>query len=231
MEDASVAIKAQLQSVMDQRARRNSNASLGRRVLLIKAYQHRRFSGTYADLMSQPRYAAATRFFLDDLYGPADFSERDRQFMRIVPAMVRLFPGDIVSTVQRLGALHALSEQLDTAMALALASDTLSAAEYKQAWCTTAPIDREQQISLMLQVGSDLDRYTRKPLLRQSLRVMRGPAAAAGLGDLQRFLEKGFDTFRDMRGANEFLAIIGQRERELAAALFCGATPAQVSLP
>ena len=75
----------------------------------------------------------------------------------------------------------------------------------------------------MLRVGSDLDGYTRKPLLRQSLRLMRGPAQAAGLGDLQRFLETGFDTFRKMRGSTEFLAIIGQRERELAAALFSGA--------
>jgi hypothetical protein len=222
LEDAGTAIRAQLQAVMEEREARSRDPSLGQRVLAIKAFQHRRFASTYADLMTQPRYAPATRFFLDDLYGPADYSERDRQFMRIVPAMVRLFPSDIVTTVRHLGALHALSEQLDSAMARALPVDTVSAENYGQAWRGTSAAEREQQIGLMLRVGSDLDRYTRKPLLRQSLRLMRGPASAAGLGDLQQFLEKGFDTFRDMRGANDFLATIGQRERALAASLFAG---------
>jgi hypothetical protein len=53
---------------------------------------------------------------------------------------------------------------------------------------------------------------------------MRGPASAAGLGILQAFLERGFDTFRDMRGAQEFLATVTLRERELAARLFAGGT-------
>ena len=38
-------------------------------------------------------------------------------------------------------------------------------------------------------------------MLRNSLRLMRGPAQVAGLGDLQAFLESGFETFRAMRGA------------------------------
>ena len=53
---------------------------------------------------------------------------------------------------------------------------------------------------------------------------MRAPAAAAGLGDLQRFLESGFDTFAAMKGARDFVATVQTRETELAAALF-GARP------
>ncbi len=223
MNDAGTEILAHLQAVAHEREQRAAEPALGQAVVALKAYQHRRFALTYADLMAQPRYASATRFFLDDLYGPADYSVRDRQFMRIVPAMVRLFPADIVLTVQHLGALHALSEKLDTAMARALAGREPSGAAYTSAWCTTSKADRELQIAHMLRIGTDLDRYTRKPLLRQSLRFMRGPARSAGLGDLQRFLENGFDTFREMHGAAEFLALIGQRERALAAALFAGA--------
>jgi hypothetical protein len=225
MDDASKEILGQLRSVALERERRAADPELARFVAAVKTYQHRRFSHTYADLMAQPRYAAATRFFLDDLYGPADFSERDRQFARIVPAMGKVFPSEIVQTVRHLGALHALSEKLDSVMGATLATVVITGAAYTAAWCTTSAADREQQINLMLRVGSDLDRYTRKPLLRQSLRLMRGPARAAGLGDLQRFLELGFDTFREMRGADDFLATIGQRERALAAALFAG-TPA-----
>ena len=51
---------------------------------------------------------------------------------------------------------------------------------------------------------------------------MRRPAHAAGLGDLQGFLERGFDAFARMKGAGEFLAIIEARERGLMRGLFEG---------
>ena len=70
-----------------------------------------------------------------------------------------------------------------------------------------------------MSVGQALERYTRNRLLRQSLKLMRGPARAAGLGALQSFLEQGFDTFGAMRGATEFLDLVAQRERALARAL------------
>jgi hypothetical protein len=56
------------------------------------------------------------------------------------------------------------------------------------------------------------------------LRMMRGPAKAAGLGSLQGFLEAGFDTFAAMTGkgtrAKEFLRIIKDRESAWLQALF-----------
>jgi hypothetical protein len=214
-------ILTHLHSVAAERRRRTGDTVLAERVLLLKAYQHRRFALTYADMLGDARFAAAARFFLDDLYGPHDFSERDDQFARIVPALVRLFPKEIVSTVRALAGLHALSEVLDTQMALALGTHPLDAAQYLAAWRHVGrAAEREEQIALMLTIGTDLDRYTRNPLLRHSLRLMRVPARGAGMGELQRFLEKGFETFRAMREAGHFLATIATRERALAAALF-----------
>lgn len=210
-----------LQTVAAERLRRRSDAGLDLRVRAVKQFQHSRFENTYADLLGSPRYARAARFFLDDLYGPHDFTERDGQFERIVPALVRLFPHDIVQTVRSLSELHALSESMDTQMACGFASGELNAQTYAQIWQLTGqPVQRERQIALMLSVGEALDRYTHNPLLRHSLRLMRGPARAAGLGELQGFLERGFDTFREMRGANEFLGVIALRERSLAERLF-----------
>lgn len=216
-------ILACLHQVAAERAGRAGDAALGSRVALVKAFQHRRFAYTYRDVLADPRYAAAARFFLEDLYGPADFSERDQQFARIVPALVRLFPKEIVDTVSDLAALHALSEQLDSAMAGCDWTGTLDAEAYAQAWRQVGrAADRSRQIDLMVAVCGALDRYTRSLVLRQSLRVMRRPAQAAGLGALQQFLERGFDTFRAMRGADGFLRVIAGREQALAAALFAG---------
>jgi len=122
--------------------------------------------------------------------------------------------------VVALAELHALSEQFDTAMARAAAGRRIDAAVYGQAWRAVGqPAARERQIQLMLQVGGALDRYTRMPLLRQTLRLMRSPARALGLEALQAFLERGFDTFADMKGAREFLLTVEQRERRLAGLL------------
>lgn len=231
------AILAGLAAVALEREQRAADPALSSAVLAVKRFQHRRFELTYADLMAQPRYARAAEFFLSDLYGPADFTDRDAQFARIVPALVRLFPRDIVATVSELSQLHALSERLDSRMARALLAQgaagaivALSGQVYGELWREVGSADeRERQVALMSSVGAALDRYTRNPLLRQSLRLMRGPAAAAGLGALQRFLENGFDTFRGMRGADFFLATIGERERALARGLFAGQPAPDVS--
>jgi hypothetical protein len=232
-------ILAGLSAVRLERERRAGRPDLARAVIAVKAYQHARFAHTYADLMAEPRYARAAEFFLNDLYGPADFTDRDAQFARIVPALVRLFPRDIVGTVSELAQLHSLSEGLDSRMGGAWLESQPSrpcpplcaGADYGRLWRQVGGVDeRERQIVLMGSVGAALDRYTRNPLLRQSLRLMRGPASAAGLGALQRFLENGFDTFRGMRGAEIFLSTVGTRERTLARVLFAGGDAPDVVL-
>jgi hypothetical protein len=222
----------QLLAVAEQRALRATDPPLDARVQAVKQFQHARFERTYADLLADSRYAKAARFFLDELYGPRDFTRRDTQFARVVPALVRMFPNEIVQTVKALAELHGLSEVLDSAMGRALPEGAMSAQHYGAAWRTVGrAMDRERQIVLTRQVGVALDAYTRKPLLRHSLRLMRGTARAAGLAELQRFLELGFDTFREMRGAKPFLDIIVVRETAHARELFGASEVADATRP
>ncbi len=182
-------ILGQLRVVNDERARRKLVPGLDAKVARLKEYQQRRFLCTYADLLVSTRYAATARFFLDELYGPSDFTDRDEQFARVVPTLVRLFPREIVETVAALAELHALSESLDTEMALHLADTCVGAGAYVHAWQRTGRAsDRQRQIALTLAVANRLDGLTRKPMLRSSLRLMRGAARVAGLGALQGFL-------------------------------------------
>ena len=224
-------ILSELAAVDAERRRRAADVTLARRVIALKAYQQLRFSHSYADLLASERYAPAARFFLDELYGPNDFTRRDAQFARVVPALVRLFPREIVQTVATLSRLHALSESLDSEMALRLPSAAaLDAESYAAAWRATGrPDARERQIVLTLDVASALDALTRKVLIRNSLRLMRGPARAAGLSELQVFLEAGFDTFRAMRGAGEFIRMVDEREHTLARLLFDDGVAASAS--
>lgn len=215
------AILDQLGIVEQLRRGRALDPAHAARVTAIKAYQARRFERTYADLLASPRYRSAARFFLEELYGPHEFGARDAQFARIVPPLVRLFPDEIVATVLTLARLHALSESLDDDMARQLEQPTVDAAAYVRAWQLTGRAEeRQRQIDLTLEIGKALERYTRNPVLKGALRMMRRPAQAAGLGELQRFLETGFETFGAMRGADEFLGTVRDREAALCAALF-----------
>jgi hypothetical protein len=212
-----------LRSVASLRQQRLADPALAVRTVAVKEFQDQRFRRTYSDLLAQPAYRPAAVFFLEELYGPHDFSARDSQFERIVPALVRLFPPEIVGTVRQLAELHALSERLDHAMARQFSEAPLSPDTYRTAWVATGdPPARQRQVELMLAVGRALVRYTRNPVLRAALRVMRGPAELAGLSALQQFLERGFDTFRGMPDAARFLEIVAQRESALIAWLFGG---------
>lgn len=219
------AIVELLHQVEAERALRAADPDLAARVQAVKHYQHERFRHTYADLLATPRYAGATRFFLEELYGPADFTQRDAQFKRVVKALVRLFPHEVVLTVHTLGELHALSEVLDTAMGRLVPPGAVDLKAYVAAWQAVGrPADRRAQITLTRRVADALDVYTRNPLLRRSLRLMRGPARLAGMAELQGFLESGFDTFGAMHGAQEFLDAVVEREEAVADWLFA-ATP------
>lgn len=228
METVGAQILDCLARVERQRQRRAVEMALGETTQRLKAFQQERFRRAYGDLLATPRYTQAARFFLEELYGPADFSRRDAQFQRIVRPLVRLFPCEVVDTVHALAQLHALSEELDSAMAELLLRNQpldsgLRATDYIAAWQAVGqPEARQRQIELTLAVGRALDIYTRKPLLRHSLRLMRGPAQLAGLHELQDFLECGFDTFRAMRGAQEFLGTVQAREQDWAQQLFAG---------
>ncbi len=211
--------------------------ALGQALQAVKTLQAQRFRGTYRDLLERPDMGAAARFFLSELYGTRDFSQRDQQFSRIAGTLEKVFPNAVVATATQLAQLHAASEALDADMARHWrANDAPDAAtRYVNCWRAVGQSEqRHWQVAAVLQLGTDLDRLTRKPGLRTLLRMMRGPAQAAGLADLQAFLEAGFDTFGDMArspaGAGEFLATIAERERALIQRLFEGDASAAASV-
>lgn len=211
---------AQVQGLRQQPLNPGHQAAL----LAIKQLQAERFRHTYADFLADEGHAPAARFFLDELYGTHDFTERDTQFGRIAGALERLFPDAVAELAVDLAQTHALTERLDHQMALhwmAQEGVTDLALRYTRSWQLTGePTSREHQLSVVLHMGDELQRLTRIRSLRMALRMMRRPAHAAGMADLQRFLEDGFDAFAAMADAPAFLQAIAQREQAWIDRLF-----------
>ena len=216
-----------LQTVATLRQRRNADPSLAWASKEVKRLQAQRFQATYADLLLNPRYKRAAAFFLQELYGDKDYAERDQQFGRIANTIAKLFPEAVVDTAATLAEVHALTETLDDEMArnwILDQSTTLQSGDltrYINCWRRqTDTTTRHRQLDAVMKLGKELDRLTQLRGLRTLLKMMRRPATIAGLSSLQQFLETGFDAFTEMRGSDEFLAIIKERESHWIEALY-----------
>ena len=200
------------------------DAGLAARGRALAAFQSRRLAGTYSDLRQSPRYRDAVDFFLADLYGPHDLSGRDEQIIRALDKLKRLLPTAALEALVRAFELHVLTMELDTATATELKEPAgPDAAAYAAAYRAAGrPAERELQIRLVGDIGALLDSVAHRPEVGLAIRLARGPAHAAGYGELQDFLERGYKAFRRMDGASEFLASIDQRERDLMRRLFAG---------
>lgn len=227
MDPTATRIHEALQAVALLRAQHLADRELLQASADVKRFQARRFRATYADVLASPRYKTAAAFFLHELYSDRDYAERDQQFARIASTIAKLFPQAVVNTAAALAEVHALTEQLDDLMARQWLASLKSAPEldenmrYIACWRQVGDMQaRHKQLEVVLLLGRELNRLTRMPGLRTLLKMMRHPAAVAGLSSLQGFLEAGFDAFAGMRGADDFLNLIEVRETEWIATLF-----------
>lgn len=196
--------------------------------LHLRTWQSKRLAWTHADLLADPRFARAARFFLTDLYSPIDFGRFDTEVDRVVPVAMKLLPTDGLETMADAVELDSLSEDLDAAMLQALGTKitVLDGAAYSDAYREVGRrTDRERQIQLVEGLGHLLDRLTHLPFIAHALALMRGPAKFAGLGSLQDFLQRGFEAVKEMNDVGEFLDRIATRELRLMGDLFAGDDP------
>jgi len=197
----------------------------GQRRDRLRAWQAARLAKTHADLLASPKFNIAATFFLSDLYGPKDFSERDAEMEKVLPIMTTMLPVSGLRTLLLAVEVDALSERFDAEMVAVLGKrldqDGLALDDYAAAYRQVGDRDgRELQIRLIGETGEALDALAHKTFAGAALKLMHGPAQLAGLGELHAFLERGFNAFRSLRRADEFLETIVQRERELMVSLF-----------
>lgn len=190
----------------------------------LQQWQRRRLDETYADLAAQPESSQACAFFLDELYGGRNVESRDHQLARVVPVMRRFLPGHLLHAIGEALRLQAVSLEFDLALSALLPLDQpLDQPAYAAAYCSEGNWPgRHEQIDLIVELGELLDETVKKPMVRQLLRMMQGPADMAGFGALHGFLQRGMTAFAALNGAEHFLGTIEQREREALAAMQAG---------
>lgn len=215
-------LEQQLAMVAAERsAARREPALLAARTAL-KRYQSGRLAETHADLLANPNTHGAAEFFLEELYGAHDLSQRDVDLERIIPTLGKMLNYESLHAITEAIVLDALSERLDTAMARKL-GERFSADDYIQAYRAAGTrAERERQLALVQELGDSLCLLVKVPLLSFTLSLMKGPAMLAGLGDLHDFLDTGFATFKRLKQPSAFVSTIVGRERKVLANIYAG---------
>ena len=220
--DIVVALRRNLQAVTAHRQSARVDATMRAAIGAVKAFQSQRMALTHGDLLASPATHKAAQFFLDDLYGEGDLTQRDADIGRIVPMMERLLPAAALQTVSEAIELDALSERLDGAMAARL-GQTFSQQDYCDTYRdVTRRADREHQLVHVRSLGTSLCELVRFPLIGSTLMMMRGPAKLAHLSELHSFLERGFAAFKGMPHPEDFVATILARETDILENLYVG---------
>lgn len=192
----------------------------------VRRWQAARLSASFQEFLGDPKRRPAAEFFLTDLYGDRDFSRRDADIARVASKMQRLLPQSLVETLADAIELGALSHAFDLRLAEALhrlapQRRTLDDALYGRAYREVGlPRLRSHQIDLIVVAGYGLGHALRTRGVATLLSVLRGPARAAGFGELQSFLERGFDAYGQLDDVAAFIADIERSEREVSRRLF-----------
>jgi len=193
----------------------------------LQCWQQERLRCSFADLYELEEYRPAIEFFLSEVYGGLDFRERDQDMGQVMPVMIRFLPDKALVTLSEAFELQAISLECDEKMARIMQDRELRRLDmkaYGQVYRAGSDREgRERQILLIHKLGYDLDRLVRKSWINGLVRLMRGPAIAAGFGRLQGFLESGLASFRSLRDATWFVDTIYEREWSAMERLFEGA--------
>jgi hypothetical protein len=206
---------------------RVTSSGLDPRLASLRQWQTHRLARSYADLLANPRFAPACRFFLDDIYSPRDFAQRDHDMLQMHDFMRRFVPAGMMQPLTLTVTLHALTEKLDRALGTMLFGEMQAAevtlAGYAEAYRRCDNYDeRVAQVSLVGEIGQHLDRIVRQPLTGTVLGLAAGPARRAGWDELTGFLERGYRAFKVMGGAKAFLELVRRRETRYLDRIYAG---------
>ncbi len=164
----------------------------------------------FGDMQRTPDQAAAVAFIVSDLAG-VEIDQRDRDFARVLPLMIRMLPDSALAGAAVAMRLNAKVLEINMAISRQLADSNTSNTniteqDYAQACRHAASYDECMDlVKITTQLGRQLEEVVRIPMIGFMLKAMRHPSRIAGFGALQEFLETGYTRFAALNDVDSFL--------------------------
>jgi len=218
----------QLQNSEEVRHQTVAPAGLDPHLALLRAWQSERLAKTYADLLADKHTRPAGQFFLSDIYGPRDFTQRDHDAERLHEILSRLVPAPMLKQLTDVIQLNRLSAALDERLMKALFDElgvtgAITPELYAEAYrhCDNEA-ERARQIDLIVLVLSEAGQGAHWPGVGMGLKLAGGTARKTGWVELYDFLERGYDAFKRIKDVKAFVSTVERRERRILAQIFSG---------
>jgi hypothetical protein len=182
----------------------------------VQAWQCKRLLVSHQDMYQQKRFKPAVEFFINELYGPNDFSQRDQDIARIVPKMSKFLPEKALQSLASALYLNTLSFELDFDLAKQLVNTEINRDTYAKAYISCDNIaNRQKQIDYIRTLGNDLAEVVKMKGISSLLFISRKPAKMAGVLALHEFLDKGFKSFKNLGNVEDFIIPVVNKEHQI----------------
>lgn len=198
-----------------------ASAGFNETLKVLQQWQIKRLFTSHQDLLQNPAAQRAADFLFYQVYGGANLTAVAKDIQRAVNKAMALLPQAVMHAAAVTLEAAVLTQQLDEALAMALEGQTITIDAYAQAYRQhSTPEQRQQQLALIEEAATLIDRYVRRRLLIGSFKIMRRPAYAAKLNHLYDFLEEGFEALGGLASVTPLIKQLTDVENHISERLF-----------
>lgn len=184
--------------------------------IALQIFQANRLRRDYRDLAAIPQYEPVGEFFFNEIYGPRDFTERDRGARRL-HQLLHALPGVRLRDVEQVLELLELTTTLDDGLALLMLEHKIGTdfdeATYEHYYFVADNYDeRLRQLDLVRDSLYNVFRLSRSQLLGIGLHRSRLLARLVGMEAAHEFLVQGYDALQGVSSIDHFAVTVYDRE-------------------
>jgi hypothetical protein len=198
------------------------NPILAAQLIAVQTWQKARMQHTHRELFAQPEHQLMAAYFLNRLYGGADFAILADQFERVIlkaHKVEKIAPASAVHTGTLGIELAVLAIELDEQLAKLLL--TQPSAPINDDTMLKAYLDadqaaaRQHQMALLNELGLKLDKYVRSLMIQTAFKLAKGTAYKHDFAPVYDFTAEGFAAMKSLDSAAGFIETFTQAECEI----------------
>ena len=200
----------------------HQDPALAVQLMAVQAWQKERMQQTHRVLFARPKHQLMADYFLNRLYGGADFSILAAQFDRVLlkaHKIEKVIPTGAVHTGTLGVELAVLAIELDEQLAQLLLQQQTSQiteqvmlAAYLQA---DQAAQRQHQMALLNELGAKLDQYVRSFMVQTAFKMAKNTAYKHGFAPVYDFTAEGFAAMKSLDSAQSFIHAFTHQECEI----------------
>ena len=202
----------------------HQNAVLAQRLRDVQLWQKQRIQHTHAQHFAQKNHQAMANYFLERLYGSADFDEMASQVQRLTKHMhkvEKMIPEAAFQTGKAALVLAVYAVQLDEQVASHILENypkeqAIDDEMMRQTYVSLDQAEaRQQQLAMLDQLGHGLDHYLNSFMVQTAFKMCKNLAYKHRYNLMYDFVNEGFIAMKPLKSAEKFVQDFTQIERQI----------------